>query len=127
VLAFFARDARDAAEDQLDVLTAGPEAGEAFEAIVPMPSSLRMQVLLDPSGVPRSVEGSAKFRARGKGADGQVLFVSDGEFILEKIDGEWLVVSFSVQRGDEEREPKPGASSSAGASASPEASEEEAS
>ena len=41
------------------------------------------------------------------------------------MDGEWLVVSFSVQRGDEEREPKPSASGSPGASGSAEPSEAE--
>ena len=112
---------------QLDVLTAGTEAGEAFESITPRPSTLKVHVLLDPSRVPHAVEGSARFVARGTGADGQVELVSKGQFVFEKIDGEWLVVSFSVQRSDEEREPKPSASGSPGASGSAEPSEAEAS
>jgi hypothetical protein len=127
VLEFFSDDARDAAEAQLDVLTAGTEAGEAFESITPRPSTLKVHVLLDPSRVPHAVEGSARFVARGTGADGQVEFVSKGQFVFEKIDGEWLVVSFSVQRSDEEREPKPSPSGSPGASGSAEPSEAEAS
>jgi len=118
VLAFFAGGARDAAEKQLDVLTAGPAAGDAFEAIAPKPSSLKIQVLLDPDGVPRSAEGSARFRARGTGATGQVSLVSTGEFILEKVDGEWLVVSFSVRRSDDERELDQGSPSATDASES---------
>jgi hypothetical protein len=49
------------------------------------------------------------------------MLVSRGQFILEKSDGDWLVVSFSVQRNDEEREPKPSPSSSpsGGGSSSP--------
>lgn len=127
VLEFFSEDSRDAAEAQLDVLTAGPAAGDAFESIKPMPSTLKVHVLLDPSRVPHSVEGSARFVARGTGADGQVEMISKGQFVFEKVDGEWLVVSFSVQRSDEEREPKPSASGSPGASASAEPSEAEAS
>ena len=112
MLGLFAEGARDAAETQLDVLTAGPEAAEAFETIRPMPSTLKIQVLFDPAGVPSSVEGSARFVAMGSGTAGQVMLVSKGQFIFERTDGEWLVVAFSVQRNDEEREPKPGGSSS---------------
>jgi hypothetical protein len=127
VLDFFAGGASNAAEEQLDVLTAGPEAADALDTIRPMPSTLKVHVLLDPDGVPRAVEGSARFVARGTGAAGQVMFVSKGQFVLEKSDGEWMVVSFSVQRNDEEREPKPDASSSPGASGSDEPAEAEAS
>jgi hypothetical protein len=127
VLEFFSDDAREAAEAQLDVLTAGPEAGDSFESIRPMPSTLKVHVLLDPSRVPHAVEGSARFAARGTGVDGQVEMISKGQFVFEKVDGEWLVVSFSVQRSDEEREPKPSASGSPGASGSVEPSEAEAS
>lgn len=112
VLELFTGGARDAAEKQLDVLTAGPEAGAAFETIRPMPSTLKLHVLFDPAGVARSVEGSARFVAMGTGTTGRVMFVSKGQFIFEKTDGEWLVVSFSVQRSDDEREPKPSTSSS---------------
>lgn len=129
VLGVFVRGARDAAEKQLDVLTAGPVAGESFERIRPMPSTLKVQVLFDPEGVAQSVEGSVRFVARGTGADRQVLLVSRGQFIFEKSDGDWLVVSFSVQRSDEERDPKPSGSSppSSGGSASPSPSEAQAS
>ncbi len=127
VLEFFSDDARDAAEDQLDVLTAGPAAGDAFDTITPRPSTLKIHVLLDPSRVPHAVEGSARFVARGTGVDGQVELISKGQFVFEKIDGDWLVISFSVQRRDEELEPKPSASGSPGASDSAEPSEAEAS
>ena len=127
VIDFFAGGASDAAEEQLDVLTAGPGATDAFDTIRPMPSTLKVHVLLDPEGLPRAVEGSARFVARGTGAAVQVMLVSKGQFVFEKSDGEWMVVSFSVQRNDEEREPKSDASSSPGASGSDEPSEAEAS
>lgn len=127
VLDFFADGASDAAEEQLDVLTAGPDAPDAFDTIKPMPSTLKVHVLLDPEGVPRAVEGSARFVARGTGAAIDVMLVSKGQFVFEKSDGEWVVVSFSVQRNDEESEPKPGSSSSPGASGGADPSEAEAS
>lgn len=125
VLDFFADGASDAAEAQLDVLTAGPDAPDAFDTIEPMPSTLKVHVLLDPEGVPRAVEGSARFAARGTGAAIDVMLVSKGQFVFEKSDGEWVVVSFSVQRNDEEAKPSP--SSSPGASGSAAPSEAEAS
>jgi hypothetical protein len=127
VLDFFAGGAGDAAEEQLDVLTAGPGAADAFDTIRPMPSTLKVHVLLDPEGLPHAVEGSARFVARGTGSAGQVTLVSKGQFVFEKSDGEWMVVSFSVQRNDEEREPKPDASSSPSASGSDEPTEADAS
>ena len=122
VLAFFDGGAADAAERQLDVLTAGPAAGDAFDTIRPLPSTLKVQVLFDPDGTPHAVEGSARFVARGAGEDGQVDLVSKGQFVFERADGEWVVVSFSVRRSDEERESTPPS-----ASASAEPSEAEAS
>ena len=119
VVGFFSDDASSSAEDQLDVLTAGPGAAEAFDSIRPLPGRLKLRVLLDPAGVARSVEGSARFVARGTGPAGQVTMISTGQFIFGRVDGEWVVVSFSVQRSDEERTPKPGASTSPGASAEP--------
>jgi hypothetical protein len=113
VLAFFGEDATEAAERQLDVLTAGPGAGDAFESIRPLPSTLKVHVLLDPEGAPHAVEGSARFVARGTGDAGQVQLVSKGQFVFQKADGEWVVVSFSVQRSDEEEATSPSASASA--------------
>jgi hypothetical protein len=123
VLEFFAGDARDAAEEQLDVLSAGPSAGEAFDSIRPMPSTLKVRVLIDPAGAPHAVQGSARFVARGSGTGPRVTLVSKGQFIFEKADGDWLVVAFSVERKDVESDEGPSASSSGSASAGPTESE----
>ena len=58
VLEFFSDGASDAAEAHLEVLTAGPEAGEAFETIKPMPSTLKVHVLLDPWRFPTPSRGA---------------------------------------------------------------------
>ena len=108
VLSFFSDGARDAAEAQLEVLTAGPEAGDAFETISrcrarskSMCSSIR-RVFPTPS---RGV----RFFARGTGADGQVEMISNGQFVFEKVRrvARGLVLGAAQRR---EREPKPSAS-----------------
>ena len=88
-----------------------------------MPSTLKPQVLFDRAGVAYAVEGSARFMARGSGADAQVMLVSKGQFVFEKTDGGLaIVVSFSVKRNDQEQ-----AEPEASAAAAPSPSEAEAS
>jgi hypothetical protein len=101
VLGFFDDEAAEAAEEQLDVLTAGPSAGDAFDSITPKSGSLKVRVLMAPEGAPYAVQSTARFIATGTGESGTVTFVSRGQFIFEKRDGEWRVVSFAVQRNDE--------------------------
>jgi hypothetical protein len=115
----FSRGARDEAERRAEVLTAGPEAADAFETIEPLPSDLELQVLLDADGVPRAVVGTVRFSARGTGADAVVMLRSDGRFIFGKSNGDWTVVSFSVSRSDKEKELPPSASPSSEPSAAP--------
>jgi hypothetical protein len=126
VLEFFAGDAREAAQDQLDVLTAGPSAGDAFDSITPTKSSLKVRVLMAPEGAPYAVQCTARFVAKGAGESGRVTLVSKGQFIFEKDGGEWRVESFSVKRDDEAAGAGPGASPSASPSGT-ESTEAEAS
>ncbi|HEY6568151.1 MAG TPA: hypothetical protein VI341_11605 [Actinomycetota bacterium] len=98
----FTGKAREEAASQLEVMTAGSEAGFNYDTIEPLPSSLHTKVLLDPRGLPASVVGIAKFQANGTGSSGDHLFFSQGQFVLMKIGGEWMVVSFSVSRQDED-------------------------
>jgi len=84
-------------------------------------------VLMAPEGAPHAVQSTARFVARGVGDGGKVSLVSRGQFIFEKDDGEWRVVSFSVQRNDEAIEAEPGASTSTSPSGTDEPSEAEAS
>jgi hypothetical protein len=118
VFATFTTQARTEAGSKLEIMTAGSEAGFAYDTIVPMPSSLRTKVLLDPKGLPTSVVGLAKFQATGTGSSGRHVFASKGQFVLQKIDGEWTIVSFSVSRVDKEK----GAATSDGAPPSASAS-----
>ena len=100
------------AERQLDAMTAGSGAGEALTSIVPLPSTLKVRVLIDPKGLAYSTVGVVTFRAKGTGDAGIHMFVSKGQYILQKVDGEWTVVSFSVGRDDAEKAPTGSTSSS---------------
>ena len=55
----------------------GTRGRRRVRSIRPMPSTLKVHVLLDPSRVPHAVEGSA-LSARGTGADGQVEMINKG-------------------------------------------------
>lgn len=119
----FASGARDEALRQLPILTAGADAGERFASIMPLTSTLRAKVLLNPEGAPYSVVGIVAFTANGINKDGagRVAIKSNGQYFLEKIDSDWKVVSFSVTRHDEEKKLNASASPS-GSSPTAEAS-----
>lgn len=102
--AFFAGPARAAATEQAKVLTAG-DGVTGLDSILPLGSTLKMRVLLDPSGKPASVAGVVNFQAKGTGGGSVYLFQSKGQYLFRKVEGEWKVVSFSVRRADTERAP----------------------
>jgi hypothetical protein len=101
---FFAPSAQDAATKQARVLTAGEGVTE-LDAIVPQPSTLKLEVLLDPLGKPAAVAGTVNFLAKGTGGGSVYMFRSKGQYVFRKVDGEWKVVSFSVRRADTEKAP----------------------
>lgn len=121
VFVAFSNQARAEAESQLEIMTAGSEAGSDYDTIVPLPSTVRTKVLLDPKGLPASVIGMANFEANGNGSGGKHTIQSKGEFVLQKVDGEWTIVSFSVSRSDKEKNTSPSGQPSG--SADPSASE----
>lgn len=102
VFSLFGNDARDEAIKQTQVLTAGSGAGAAFSSITPVNTKLRAKVLFDPKGVPNSAVDIVFFSAKGTNKDGSgsVALVSKGQYIFQKVGGEWKVVSFSVSRHD---------------------------
>jgi hypothetical protein len=99
-VAVFARQAQPRALKQIEVLTAGTAVGEVLDRIDPKVGTLKTTVLLDPDGRPYSVVGTVKFTARGKGETTNVTFASNGQYFLEKIDGRWRIVAFTVTRDD---------------------------
>lgn len=119
VWSMFDAGAAAEAQQQVDTLTAGSGAGDAFDEILPKSGTLKAKVLLDPKDVPYSVVAIVKFTAIGSGKDGKDLaMTSQGQFVLQKIDGTWKVVSFRVLRNDVPKAPSPSATASASGSPS---------
>ncbi len=98
----FSADARAEAEDQLETLTAGTGATE-LETIRPLDSTLKTKVLVDPKNLPVAVIGTVKFQASGNQGTDRFVFSSKGQYVFQKIDGDWTIVSFSVSRNDKEQ------------------------
>jgi len=99
---FFAKPAQPSVTKQAKVLTAG-EGVTDLDSIVPLKSTLKLKVLLDPTGKPASVAGTVNFQAKGSGGGSVYIFKSKGQYLFRKLDGEWKVVSFSVRRADTEK------------------------
>jgi hypothetical protein len=98
------------AQSQVDTLTAGVGAGEAFEQILPESGVLKTKVLFDLKDQAYSVVAVTRFEAVGSGKDGQdVRMTSRGQFVFQLIDGDWRVVSFKVLRDNEVEASSPSA------------------
>ncbi|MGZ8652039.1 MAG: hypothetical protein ACXWX5_07675 [Actinomycetota bacterium] len=96
------------AQSQVDTLTAGVGAGDAFEQILPESGVLKAKVLFDLEDAAFSVVAITRFEAVGSGKDGQdVRMTSRGQFVFQQVDGDWRVVSFKVLRNNEAQEPSP--------------------
>jgi hypothetical protein len=99
----FARAARARARKDVQVLTAGATAGEAYNAIVPRRSAISTTVLLERKGKPVMVLVNARFRALGRRIAGSsnTSFDSTGRFFFQRVGGSWKIVSYDVRRSDE--------------------------
>ena len=90
------------AQEQVETLTAGVGAGDAFEQILPEQGTLKTKVLFDQEEQAFSVVAITRFEAVGTGKDGDdVRMTSRGQFVFQQVDGEWRVVSFKVLRDNE--------------------------
>jgi hypothetical protein len=108
------------AQAQVDTLTAGTGAGDAFDEIQPTLGTLQIKVLFDQQDRAFSAVAIVRFGARGKSKEGpDVRIRSEGQFVFEQLDGVWKVVSFRVLRHNDLLEPSVSASASASASGSP--------
>jgi hypothetical protein len=109
----FESGAGDEAQAQVDTLTAGTGAGDAFDEIQPTLGTLQMKVLFDQKDRAFSTVAIVRFGARGKSKDGpDVRISSEGQFVFQQVDGAWKVVSFRVLRDDRLVEASPSASAS---------------
>ena len=105
VFVSFTNQARAEAESQLEVMTAGSEAGFNYDTIEPLPSTVRDQGAAGSERAAGIGVGMAKFQANGDGSSGgKHVFQSKGQFVLQKIDGEWIDREFlGVSRHDKDK------------------------
>ncbi len=93
--------ARSKAEEKLEVLTAGADAGTTYSSIVKGDSKLLIQVLVDSAMKPASAIGTAWFTATAQGKDGSLTTIrSKAQYIFRDVAGTWMIVSFNVTRSD---------------------------
>jgi hypothetical protein len=95
----FTRRARERAEARPALLTAGRQAGDRFEQILPRSGRIATRVLLDREGVPTLLVSTVRFAAIASGPD-PVTLRSSGQFFFERFGGSWKIVSFHVTRHD---------------------------
>lgn len=115
----FDEASRQEARSSVAALTAGASAGETFDDIQPGRGVIESEVLMDTKGHAARVAARVTFTAQGTNKDGTItLFVSEGEFFLRSIDGDWKVVAFDVRRNDKVKESAPSPSVSGSASPS---------
>jgi hypothetical protein len=118
--AFVPGAAKQAQGKDMAILTAGASAGDTYSTILPVGSTVRTKVLLDPNGGPISVDAIVAFHAVGSAKTGpkDTRFVSQGQFIFQKVGSAWKIVSYQVKRSDQKiPKPTPTASGSGAPSA----------
>ena len=93
------------AQEQIETLTAGVGAGDAFTQILPSKGTLKTKVLFDQEEQAFSVVAITRFEAVGTRKDGSdVHITSHGQYVFQQVDDEWRVVSFKVLRDNEVEE-----------------------
>jgi hypothetical protein len=110
----FADSATGEAQQDADALTVGTGGGEAFQKIVEPKGRIQVKVLLNDKDRIATAVAIVRFSAVGTRKDGKLtVFRSAGQYFMQPGDDGWQVYSFSVNRDDQLREPKPSASASA--------------
>ena len=95
----FAAEARGDAGGHLDDLTLGRAAGHV-SAVRPEWARLDVRFLLGPGRVPVAAQTSMRFSATAFALDGtEVPIRHRGEYMLERLHGRWLIVSYDVDGG----------------------------
>jgi hypothetical protein len=115
----FADSAASAAQQDAATLTVGAAGGDAFEKIADPKGRLQVKVLLNDKDEVATAVAIVRFSAVGTRTDGKLtLFRSTGQYFMQRGGDGWQVYSFSVNRDDQLREPKPSPSAGASAEAS---------
>lgn len=106
------------AEAGVDALTLGTDAGATYESVEPLKSTLAISVLTGTEDQPLQAIGRVWFIGLAEHDDGSFTkVISTGTYLFHKVDGEWKILSFDVDR--DEKKAKAPASPSASATATP--------
>ena len=118
----FATSIRERARNDAASLTLG-EPGSRVDTLSITNASLSVRVLLDPKGRPDSAIANVVFEASGTLMGGEPVQLSNGaSFLLQPIDGRWLVVGYPQAKTELEApspSPSPSATPTSTGSASP--------
>jgi len=97
----FDDDARAQAETDLDALTLGAAGAETYSFLQPERGVLVVDVLTDEGDAPVQALAFASFTGLAEGPDGAFTQIqSKASFFLHKVDGEWRIYSYRVDRKD---------------------------
>jgi hypothetical protein len=107
VLEAFGSQAATVAEGDLPDLTLGPTSS-AVDFVKPERSRLDVQFLLGQTKKPFAAVATTTFRATGELNDGRHLLITHrGRYIMQRIDGVWLIVSYEVDGKLRPAKPQP--------------------
>jgi hypothetical protein len=99
--ALFDGQAAASAEQDADVLTLGPTAGDRYETVNPTSGSLSISVLTNAKDAPVSAVAEVEFLAEATATDGSTTEIaSTGSFYLRQVDGTWRIFAYRVDRDD---------------------------
>ena len=100
--AMFDGAAAERAQADAAVLTLGLDANEVYDAIEDATGRLRIAVLMDRKDAPVTAVATVEFVADAERKDGGTTEIrSTGSFFLRRVDGEWRVFAYRVDRDDE--------------------------
>jgi hypothetical protein len=100
--AMFDDSAGQRAQADAAVLTLGRDANDVYDAIGPASGDLQLSILMDGKDRPVTAIAQVDFVADAERSDGGTTEIqSTGSFFLRKIDGEWRVFAYRVDRGDQ--------------------------
>lgn len=99
--ALFDGRAAASAEEDADVLTLGPTAGDRYEIVEPTSGTVTISVLTNGQDAPVSAVAEVEFLADATGTDGSTTEIaSTGSFFLRPVDGTWRIYAYRVDRDD---------------------------
>ncbi|MDP9341372.1 MAG: hypothetical protein M3Q23_04500 [Actinomycetota bacterium] len=84
------------------LLTLGTGAGDQFSTVLPSAGTLKVRVLMDPSGNAYTAVAIAHFAARAtdKSGTGETTVVSTAQYFMHILEGGWTIYGYRVERND---------------------------